>query len=151
MQRALLEKLTVPQLVKDFLALYENRRFVTVFTGTPHLSLSSARSIQSRPQNCFLKIHLIILPPSKWPLYFSFPHQIPVCFSDPFSTCHMPNQSTSSSFTLIIFGDCKPRGTSCHVLQSPVSSENDFGVHFRHTCFLLFILKTISSIRHPVV
>ena len=45
--RVLLEKLTVSQLVKKFPAFYGTRRFITAFTSTCHLSLSSARSIQS--------------------------------------------------------------------------------------------------------
>jgi hypothetical protein len=36
----LLEKLTGSQLVKNFLAFYGNRRFITAFTSVRHLSLS---------------------------------------------------------------------------------------------------------------
>ena len=78
-------------------------------------------------------------------------YQIPVCFSHPYSTCYMPNQSTFSSFIRTIFGDWRRRSSSCHVLPSPVSSENDFGVHFLHLRFLLFILRTIWSTRHPAI
>ena len=45
----LLEKLTVPQLVKKFPAFYVNRWFITTFTTARHLSLSWASSIQSIP------------------------------------------------------------------------------------------------------
>ena len=45
--RVLLEKLTGCQLVKKFSAFYGTRRFITAFTSVRHLSLSSARSIQS--------------------------------------------------------------------------------------------------------
>ena len=45
--RVLPEKLTVFRLVKKFPAFYGTRRFITAFTGARHLSLSSARSIQS--------------------------------------------------------------------------------------------------------
>jgi len=38
--RVLLEKLTVSQLVKKFLALYGTRRFITTITCARHLSLS---------------------------------------------------------------------------------------------------------------
>ena len=38
--RVLLEKLTVPQLVKKFPAFYGTRRFITAFTSAGHLSLS---------------------------------------------------------------------------------------------------------------
>ena len=103
------------------------------------------------PETISWKIHLIILPPSKWPLYFGFPHQIPVCFTQPFRTCYMPSQSTSSSFIRTILGDCRTRSYSCYVLQSHASSGYDFGVHFLHLLWLLFILKTFSSTRNPVV
>ena len=45
----LLEKLTVPQLVKKFPAIYRTRRFIAAFTTTRYQSLSSASSIQSIP------------------------------------------------------------------------------------------------------
>jgi len=45
--RVLLEKLTDPQQIKKFQACYENRRFITAFTRSRHLSLFWARSIQS--------------------------------------------------------------------------------------------------------
>ena len=45
--RVLREKLTVPQLVKKFLAFYGTRRFITVFTTSHHLSLSWTRPNQS--------------------------------------------------------------------------------------------------------
>jgi len=38
--RVLLEKLTIPQLVKKFPAFYGTRRFITTFTSACHLSLS---------------------------------------------------------------------------------------------------------------
>ena len=43
----LLHKPTVPKLVKKFPAFYGTRMFITAFTSARHLSLSSARSIQS--------------------------------------------------------------------------------------------------------
>jgi hypothetical protein len=45
----LLEKLTGFQIVKKFPAFYGTRRFITAFTSARHLSLSSARPIQSTP------------------------------------------------------------------------------------------------------
>jgi hypothetical protein len=45
--RVLLEKLIVPQLVKNFPAFYKTRRFITLFTSGHHLSLSWAISIRS--------------------------------------------------------------------------------------------------------
>jgi len=44
---ALLEKLTVPELVKKFPTLYGNQILITMFTAAHHLSLSRARLIQS--------------------------------------------------------------------------------------------------------
>jgi hypothetical protein len=38
--RVLLEKLNVSQLIKQFPAIYGNRRFITAFTSVRHLSLS---------------------------------------------------------------------------------------------------------------
>jgi len=45
--RVLLEKLTGLQLVKNFPAFYETRRFITALTNACHLSLFWASSIQS--------------------------------------------------------------------------------------------------------
>ena len=78
--RVLLQKLTVPQLVKKFPTFYGTRRFITAFTSTHHLSLSWARSIQSMPLSHFLKICLNITLPStsassKWPLTLRCPNQ----------------------------------------------------------------------------
>jgi len=47
--RILLEKLTVPQLVKKLLALYVTQRFITTFTRAFHPSLSWTWSIQLMP------------------------------------------------------------------------------------------------------
>jgi len=38
--RAILEKLTVSQLIKHLVAFYRSRRFISVFTTSHHLSLS---------------------------------------------------------------------------------------------------------------
>jgi hypothetical protein len=45
--RALLERLTGSQLAKKFPTFYRTRKFITAFTSASHVSLSSARSIQS--------------------------------------------------------------------------------------------------------
>jgi len=57
--RVLLEKLTGPQLVKKFPAFYGTRRFITVFTRARHLSLSSARSIDSMPPPFHFNLHSV--------------------------------------------------------------------------------------------
>jgi hypothetical protein len=45
--RVLLEKLTVPHLVKKLSAFYGTRRFINAFTSARHLSLSWTKQIQS--------------------------------------------------------------------------------------------------------
>jgi hypothetical protein len=59
---ALLEKLPIVQLLKNFPALYGTRRFVAVFTRALHLSLSWARSIQSIPSRPVSLRTILILP-----------------------------------------------------------------------------------------
>ena len=59
----LLEKLTGLQLVKKFPAFYGTRRFITAFTIVRHLSLSSARSIQSIPPHPTPWRSILILSP----------------------------------------------------------------------------------------
>jgi hypothetical protein len=46
-RRILLDKLTVPEHVKIFMAIYGTRSFITAFTRARNMSLSSARLIQS--------------------------------------------------------------------------------------------------------
>ena len=59
--RVLPEKLTVPQLVKKFSEFYGTPTFATVFTRSGHLSLPSARSIQSMsPQHTSWRSVLIV-------------------------------------------------------------------------------------------
>jgi hypothetical protein len=48
---ALLEKLSIVQLLKNFPAFYGTRKFITVFTRALHWSLFWARSIQSIPSH----------------------------------------------------------------------------------------------------
>ena len=83
--RFLLEKLTVPQLVKKFPAFYEAWNFITVFTTAGHFSLFWARLIQfvPSPRHSIKDIFCIMLPftlrSSKWSLFPRFPNQNPVC------------------------------------------------------------------------
>ena len=104
--RVLLEKTTGSQLVKKFPTYYGTWRFITVFTSACHLSLSSARSIQSMPPPT--PIPLPEDPSSYYPPIYArvfqvvsfphFPHQNPVCTSPLPSTYYMPHPSHSSQF-----------------------------------------------------
>jgi hypothetical protein len=81
LSRSLPEKLTDPQLVKKFPAIYRTRRFITAFTSTRHLSLSWVRSIPSR---CAMYFNIVIfyaeklLAPRSYPPYCRpLPHPQP--------------------------------------------------------------------------
>jgi hypothetical protein len=54
--RVILDKLTVPKLVKKFSAFDETRSFITAFIRNLHMSLSCARSIHSTRPSYSLKI-----------------------------------------------------------------------------------------------
>jgi len=69
--RVLLEMLTGFQLIKKFSAFYGTRRFITAFTSARHLSLSSARSIQSTPS-----IQLSYDPSQYYPLIYALVFQV---------------------------------------------------------------------------
>ena len=65
------QKITGSQLVKKISEFYGTRRFITAFTSAHHLSLSSARKIQSLPQHrttlrsiLILSSHLSLFLPS---------------------------------------------------------------------------------------
>jgi len=100
---ALLEKLTVFQLVKKFPAFYGKRKFITAFTSACHLSLSCASSIQSKPPHptswrskLLLSSHLCLgLPSGLFPS--EFPTKIP-CTPLFSHTRYMPRPSHSSRF-----------------------------------------------------
>jgi len=61
MNRVLLDKLIVSQLVKKFPAFYGTPRFITVFITTSHWSLSWARWIHSTPSNPISLRSILIL------------------------------------------------------------------------------------------
>jgi hypothetical protein len=72
---ALLEKLLVAQLLKNFPTFYETRNVITVFTGVFHWSLSWAISIQ------FIPCHPIPLRSHFLDVSFCFSHQNPKCIT----------------------------------------------------------------------
>jgi hypothetical protein len=81
---ALLEKLSIMQLLKNFPAFYGTQRFITVFTRALHWSLFWARSIQSIPSHSIslrsiliLFTHLRLGLPSGLSSWIS--HQYPIC------------------------------------------------------------------------
>ena len=129
--RVLLEKLTGSQLVKKFSIFYGTRRCITAFTRARHLSIFSARSIQSMPPSHFLKIQFNIILPStpgssKWSLFLRFP---PKTLHAPLlsHTCYMLRPSHSSRFDYPeIFGEAYRSLSSslCSFLHSPVTSSS---------------------------
>jgi hypothetical protein len=89
---ALLEKLPIVQLLKNFPGFYGTQMFITVFKRAFHWSLSWARSIQFTPSH-LPKIHFnIVHPPtswsSRWSLSFWLSHQYPTYIPLlPYSCC----------------------------------------------------------------
>jgi hypothetical protein len=78
----LLQKLTVPHLVRKFPAFYVTQRFITVLTTVRHLFLSWARYILSITHLTSWKIHCNIIKlstpkSSKCSLYLRFSHRNP--------------------------------------------------------------------------
>jgi hypothetical protein len=80
---ALLEKLSVLQLLKNFPPFYGTRRFITVFTRALHWSLSWAKSIQSIPSHLRLG-----LPRGLFPSGFPTNILYAFLFSPIRATCH---------------------------------------------------------------
>jgi hypothetical protein len=95
---ALLQKLPIMQPLKNFPAFYGTRRFITVFTGAVHWSLSWARSIQSIPSHP-IPLRSIVHPPTSWSSYWSLsfwiPHQYPICIPLLPHSCYMSCSSHS--------------------------------------------------------
>ena len=130
--RVFLEKLTVPQLVKNFPAFYGTRRFVTAFTSAHHLSLSWASLIQSMPPYPtswrsirILSSHLCLgLPSGLVPSGFPTKTLYAPLLSPIHATC--PAHLILLSFiTQTIFGEKnRPLSSSlCSFLYSPITSS----------------------------
>jgi hypothetical protein len=91
---ALLEKLPIAQILKNFSAFYGTRRFTTPFTRALHWSLSWARSIHTIPSH-LSKIHFnIVYQPtfwsSQWSPSFRLSRQYPICIPLLPHSCYMP-------------------------------------------------------------
>jgi hypothetical protein len=78
----LIEKRTVPHVVKKYPAFHGNWNFLTVITVVRYLSLSWARLIQSAPSYFIFKINIILpsrLIPCLPSCLFRFPHKNSIC------------------------------------------------------------------------
>jgi hypothetical protein len=89
---ALLEKLPIVQLLKNFPAFYGTRRLITVFTRALHWSLSWARSIQSIPSHSVsLRSILTLSTDLRLGLPSGlFPSGYPTCIPLRPNSCYMP-------------------------------------------------------------
>ena len=93
--RVLLEKLTGSQLVKKFATFYVNRKFITAFTNSRHLSLPPPPT----SQRSFLVLILPSMPgSSNWSLSLRFLHQNSLYTSHLTHTHYMPRPSYLSGF-----------------------------------------------------
>jgi len=91
----ILKKRTVPQLAKNLPEFYGTGRSIAAITTAFHLSLSWARSIQSKSQTDFLEFELNIILPSmprssKSFLSLGFSQQNPTCSSPSFVLHTLP-------------------------------------------------------------
>jgi len=91
MEQGIPEKLNFPQLGKKFPASYRTRRFITAFTTARYLSLSWARSIQSKTPSYFLKTHLNLLQSTPTCLSRSLSLSLSL-YSPPRPCTHRPSQ-----------------------------------------------------------
>ena len=125
-----LQKLEVYQLFTKFPAIYGTRRFITAITSTHHLSVFSARSIQSMPPTHFLKIHFNVLIPStprstKWSASLRSHHQNTAPLLSPTRTTCLADLILPDLITRTIVGE-KYRALSpslCGLLHCPVTSS----------------------------
>jgi hypothetical protein len=109
---ALLEKLPIMQLLKNFPAFYRTRRFIAMFTRALHWSLSWARSIQCIPSKSnslrstlILSTHLRLGFPSGAFFFLATPAISYMHSSSPHS-CYMPaHLILLDLIILFIFGE----------------------------------------------
>jgi hypothetical protein len=132
MDRAVLEKVIIIQLMKKFSALLRNLVSITVFTRPRHWTLPWARlhPVRAFPPY-FCKIYLNVIVPSvpmfsTWSVPYRFSGQNFVCISHLSHACFMSHQAHHPwfvHFTLIIFGECEVWNLSLFsFLQAPVIS-----------------------------
>jgi len=105
----LLERLTIFQVGKKLPAFYGTQRFITMFTGACHWSLSWSRCIQSNlppysPKIHFNNIFSSMLTSSQWFLFFRLSNQNIVCTSHLSHACPT-NPILLDLITLIIIGE----------------------------------------------
>jgi len=86
--RVLLENLTVPGLVKEFIAIYRAPNLITVLKRTCHFSLTSASKIQSIPSvSCY---HSVFAQIFQFVSFFGLTHQNSLCISRAHWAFHIP-------------------------------------------------------------
>jgi hypothetical protein len=103
---ALLEKLPILQLLKNFPAFYETRKFITVFTRALQRSLSWARPIQSILSHLsninFSIVQTSTSWSSQWSPSFRLSHQYPTCILPRPHSFYIPGLSHPPWLDLIL-------------------------------------------------
>ena len=159
----LLEKLTGFQLVKKFPAFYGTRLFITALKSARHLSLSWARSIQSKPPHptswrsiLLLSSHLrLCLPNGLFPSGFPTKTWCTPLPSSIRATCHA-HLIHLDLITRIIFGEQHRSLSSslCSFLHSHVTSSLldpsiPLSTLFSDTLSLRSSLTVSDQVAHP--